>query len=105
MENIKKIDKNTILSEGKKLLDAGGKFVSAVCNDLDPELEVTYFFSSNRGINMTGLRYTVAKGEEVPSLSGATLATVLIENELQGAFRPEGKRHRHRLRRTYAFGP
>ena len=62
MENIKQIDKNSILSEGKKLLDAGGKFVSAVCNDLDPELEVTYFFSSNRGINMTGLRYSVAKG-------------------------------------------
>jgi Ni,Fe-hydrogenase III component G len=86
MENLKKIDKNTLLSEGKKLLDAGGKFVAAVCNDLDPELEVTYFFSSNRGINMTGLRYTVPKTEEVPSLSGATLATVLIENELKELF-------------------
>jgi Ni,Fe-hydrogenase III component G len=86
MENLKKVDKNTILSEGKKLLDAGGKFVAAVCNDVDPELEVTYFFSSNRGINMTGLRYIVPKGEEVPSLSGATLATVLIENELKELF-------------------
>jgi Ni,Fe-hydrogenase III component G len=86
MENLKKIDKNTLVSEGKKLLDAGGKFVAAVCNDLDPELEVTYFFSSNRGINMTGLRYMVAKGDEVPSLSGATLSTVLIENELKELF-------------------
>lgn len=86
MENIKKVDKNTIVNEGKKLLDAGGKFVTAVCNDLDPELEVTYFFSSNRGMNMTGLRYTVPKGEEVPSLSGHTLATVLIENELKELF-------------------
>jgi Ni,Fe-hydrogenase III component G len=86
MDNLKKVDKNTIVNEGKKLLDAGGKFVSAVCNDLDPELEVTYFFSSNRGTNMTGLRYTVAKGEEVPSLSGVTLSTVLIENELKELF-------------------
>jgi Ni,Fe-hydrogenase III component G len=86
MENLKKIDKNAIVSEGKKLLDAGGKFVAAVCNDLDPELEVTYFFSSNRGINMTGLRYSVAKSDEVASLSGATLATVLIENELKELF-------------------
>jgi len=38
MDNIKKIDKSTIVNEGKKLLDAGGKFVAAVCNDLDPEL-------------------------------------------------------------------
>ena len=86
MDNLKKVDKNTIVNEGKKLLDAGGKFVSAVCNDLDPELEVTYFFSSNRGTNMTGLRYTVAKGEEVPSLSGVTLSTVLIENEMKELF-------------------
>jgi len=86
MDNIKTVDKNSLLSEGKKLLDAGGKFVSAVCNDLDPDLEVTYFFSSNRGTNMTGLRYMVVKGEEVPSLSGFTLATVLIENEMKELF-------------------
>ena len=86
MENLIKIDKSAIVSEGKKLLDAGGKFVTAVCNDLDAELEVTYFFSSDRGMEMKGLRCTVAKGEEVPSLSGTTLATVLIENELQELF-------------------
>jgi len=68
------------------LLDAGGKFVTAVCNDLDAELEVTYFFSSDRGTEMKGLRCTVAKGEEVPSLTGTTLAVVLIENELQELF-------------------
>jgi Ni,Fe-hydrogenase III component G len=86
MENLIKIDKSAIVSEGKKLLDAGGKLVTAVCNDLDAEMEVTYFFSSHRGIEMTGLRYTVAKGEEVPSLTGTTLAAVLIENELQELF-------------------
>jgi len=86
MENLKEIDKNALVNEGKKLLAAGGKFVSAVCNDLDQNLEVTYFFSSDRGINMIGLRYTVAKDEEVPSLTGETLATVLIENELQELF-------------------
>jgi len=86
MENLIKVDKTTIVGEGKKLLDAGAKFVTAVCNDLDTELEVTYFFSSNRGTEMKGLRLAVAKDEEVPSLSGATLATVLIENELQELF-------------------
>ncbi|MGA2026012.1 MAG: NADH-quinone oxidoreductase subunit C [Syntrophobacteraceae bacterium] len=74
------------MSEGKKLLDAGAKFVTAVCNDLDAQMEVTYFFSSDRGTEMTGLRCTVAKDEEVPSLSGETLSVVLIENELQELF-------------------
>jgi Ni,Fe-hydrogenase III component G len=86
MENLIKIDKTTLVGEGKKLLDAGAKFVAAVCNDLDKELEVTYFFSSNRGAEMRGLRLTVAKDEEIPSLTGATLAAVLIENELQELF-------------------
>ena len=86
MENLTKIDKSAIVSEGKKLLDAGAKFVTAVCNDLDAQMEVTYFFSSNRGTEMTGLRCTVAKDEEVPSLSGETLSVVLIENELQELF-------------------
>lgn len=86
MDNIKSVDKNTIVNEGKKLLDAGGKFVTAVCNDLDPSLEVTYFFSTDRGTIMTGLRYMVEKADEVPSLSGITVATVLIENEMKELF-------------------
>ena len=86
MENLIKIDKSAIVSEGRELLAAGAKFVTAVCNDLDTEMEVNYFFSSNRGAEMKGLRFTVAKGEEVPSLTGETLAVVLIENELQELF-------------------
>jgi len=86
MENIKEIKKDELLTEGKRFLDAGGKFVTAVCNDLDAQLEVTYFFSLNRGTELSGLRYKVAKDEEVPSFSGTTLATVLIENEIKEMF-------------------
>jgi len=86
MENIKEITKDNIVSEGKKLLDAGAKFVTAVCNDLDEKLEVSYIFSNNRGVDMTLLRYAVGKDEEVPSLSGITLSTVLIENEMKEFF-------------------
>jgi ech hydrogenase subunit D len=86
MENIIQITKNDIVNEGKKLLDAGAKFVTAVCNDLDEKLEVTYVFSSNRGVNLTCLRYSVGKDEEVPSLTGATLSTLLIENEMKELF-------------------
>lgn len=86
MENIKEINKDDIVSEGKKLLDAGAKFVTAVCSDLDEKLEVTYLFSANRGTELTGLRYKIGKNEEVASLSGTTLATVLIENEMKELF-------------------
>jgi len=86
MENIIQITKDDIVGEGKKLLDAGAKFVTAVCNDLDENLEVSYFFSTNRGIDLTCLRYTVGKDEEVPSLTGVTLSTLLIENEMKELF-------------------
>jgi ech hydrogenase subunit D len=86
MKNIIQITKNDIVGEGKKLLDTGAKFVTAVCNDLDENLEVTYFFSTNRGIDLTCLRYTVGKDEEVPSLTGTSLSTLLIENEMKELF-------------------
>jgi ech hydrogenase subunit D len=86
MENIKEINKDDIVSEGKKLLDAGAKFVTAVCSDLDEKLEVTYLFSSKSGTELTCLRYKIGKDEEVASLSGTTLATVLIENEMKELF-------------------
>ena len=86
MENIREIKKEELLAEGKKFLDAGGKFVTAVCSDLNELLEVTYFFSLSSGTEMTGLRYKVAKDEEVDSLSRVTLATVLIENEMKELF-------------------
>jgi ech hydrogenase subunit D len=86
MENIREINKNDIVSEGKKLLDAGAKFVTAVCSDLDEKLEVTYLFSSKSGTELTCLRYKIGKDEEVASLSGTTLATVLIENEMKELF-------------------
>ena len=60
--------------------------MTAVCSDLDEHLEVTYFFSLNAGTVMNGLRYKVAKDEDVPSFSGVTLATVLIENEMKELF-------------------
>jgi Ni,Fe-hydrogenase III component G len=86
MENIREINKDDIVSEGKKLLDAGAKFVTAVCSDLDEKLEVTYLFSSKSGTELTCLRYKIGKDEEVASLSGTTLATVLIENEMKEMF-------------------
>ena len=86
MENIREIKKDELLAEGKKFLDAGGKFVTAVCSDLDENLEVTYFFSLTAGTALNGLRYRVAKDEDVPSFSGITLATVLIENEMKELF-------------------
>ncbi|HUH64797.1 MAG TPA: NADH-quinone oxidoreductase subunit C [Syntrophales bacterium] len=86
MENIKDIKKEELLAEGKKFLDQGGKFVTAVCSDLDDNLEVTYFFSENSGTSMNGLRYKVGKDEEVESFSGITLSTVLIENEMKELF-------------------
>ncbi len=95
MENIREIKKDELLAEGKKFLDAGGKFVTAVCSDLDEQLEVTYFFSRNAGTVMTVCGIKWAKDEDVPSFSGITLATVLIENEMKELFGLKVKGSRH----------
>lgn len=82
IENLKEITKDTLLSEAQKFADAKARLVTAVCNDLGDELEVTYYFNYSPGVEMVALRMVVGKDEEVPSISGIYLCAVLIENEM-----------------------
>lgn len=86
IENLKEIKKDQLLSEVKKFADARARFVTAVCNDLGDRLEVTYCFNYSPGMEMSSLRITVGKDEEVPSITGIYLTAVLIENEMKELF-------------------
>lgn len=82
IENLKKITKDTLLSEAQKYADAKARFVTSVCSDLGDNLEVTYYFNYSPGVEMTALRMVVGKDEEVPSISGVYLCASLAENEM-----------------------
>lgn len=86
IENLKVIKKEELLDEVKKLVEAKTRFVTAVCSDLGDKFEVTYYFNYSPGMVMKVLRVTVDKDEEIPAISGITLAAALIENEMKELF-------------------
>jgi Ni,Fe-hydrogenase III component G len=86
IDNLKEIDKDQLLEEAKRLADSRARYVTGVCSDLGDRLEVTYYFVAKPGMGMSALRFTVAKDEEVPSLTGISLAAALTENEMKELF-------------------
>lgn len=86
IDKLKEISKDQLLAEVKKYADAKAKFVTGACNDLGAKFEVTYYFNASPGMDMSALRFTVGKDEEVPSMTGIYLTAVLIENEMKELF-------------------
>lgn len=69
----------------RDLLDQKARFVTATCLDLGEAFEVIYHFD-DANYQLVNLRIKVGKDEEVPSISGITLAAALIENEMREFF-------------------
>lgn len=86
LENMKEIDKSALLREVKSYAERKARFVVAVCNDMGDKFEITYFFNDSPGMNMSSLRTTVGKDEELPSITGIYLTAVLNENEFKELF-------------------
>lgn len=86
LDNMKEIDKSALLREVKGYAERKARFVVAVCNDLGDRFEITYFFNDSPGMNMSSLRTTVGKDEELPSITGIYLTAVLNENEFKEMF-------------------
>jgi ech hydrogenase subunit D len=86
IDNLRDISKDQLAAEAKKYADAKARFVTGVCNDLGDKLEVTYYFNSYPTLEMSALRFSVGKDEDVPSITGIYLTSVLIENEMKELF-------------------
>lgn len=86
IDKLKEISKDQLLAEVKKYADAKAKFVTGVCNDMGDKFEVTYYFNATPAMDMSALRFTVGKDEQVPSMTGIYLTAVLIENEMKELF-------------------
>lgn len=86
IDNLREIGKDQLVAEVKKYADSKARFVTGVANDLGDRLEITYYFNDSPGTNLSALRFTVGKNEEVPSITGIYLTAVLIENENKELF-------------------
>jgi NADH:ubiquinone oxidoreductase subunit C len=64
--------------------ERGLRFVTATCLDGGESYEIYYHFADGDGL--THLRLVVAKGVEVPSISGVYFAAFLVENEIKELF-------------------
>ncbi len=60
------------------------RFVTATCLDAGENYEIYYHFAD--GALLRHLRLVVAKGVEVPSISGIYFAAFLVENEIKELF-------------------
>lgn len=85
IENITEITKNALLAFAQQMLYNGFRFITASCVDNgDGTTDVLYHF--DREIEMQHARIKVAKGEEIPSISGIYFCAVLVENEMKELF-------------------
>ena len=86
IDSLKEISKDQLLTEVQKCADSRSRFVTGVCNDMGGQLEVTYFFIGDPAAGMFALRFAVGKDEEVPSMTGISIAFALAENEMKELF-------------------
>ncbi len=85
IENIKEITKDQLLGEAQNMMYQGYRLVTATCVDLgNNNLDVLYHF--DKELKLQNYRITIAKGEEIPSISGIYLCAILVENEMKELF-------------------
>jgi ech hydrogenase subunit D len=76
---------DTLIGETTKLKLNGYRFVTISCLDLDEStFDIIYHF--DKDLVLKHLRFTVAKGVAIPSISPVFLAAFLVENEIQDLY-------------------
>lgn len=85
MENIIEIKKDQLLDISQKMIYDNYRFVTATCVDNgNGTLDVFYHF--DKDLEILHYKFTVQKGEEVPSISGIYFCALLVENEMKELF-------------------
>lgn len=81
----KTVSKDELLDAVAAKKGQGWRFVTMSCVELDAEsCDLLYHF--DKDLELTNLRFTAAKNEPVPSVSGIYFAAFLVENEIQDQF-------------------
>lgn len=78
------VEKNDLVGIVAELFAEGYRLVQIGCSTLPGAYELTYSF--DRGYRLKNLRFTVAEGEEVPSISVIYPGAFLYENEIHDLF-------------------
>ncbi|MGE5619298.1 MAG: NADH-quinone oxidoreductase subunit C [Sphingomonadaceae bacterium] len=84
IENERAVTPAELVSEVKKLVDAGYRLATATCLDQGENFEIIYHF--DKDLTLEHLRMVFPKEDEVPSISGVYIGAFLIENEMKEMF-------------------
>lgn len=85
IENLVEISKDALLGYVQKMMYNGYRFITATCVDNgDGTNDLLYHF--DKKMVMKHAKITIAKEEEVPSISKIYFCAILVENELKELF-------------------
>jgi ech hydrogenase subunit D len=83
-QDVREIPKDKLLVEADRFFVSGYRLVQICAMKADGNIELDYSFG--KGFDMTTLRFVVAQGESVPSVSHIWLGAFLYENEIQDLY-------------------
>ncbi len=79
------VQADSLLQEVLLLKNAGYRFVTMSCTDLDDDtVEILYHF--DKELELKNLRVQHKKAAPIPSISGILFAAFLVENEIRDQF-------------------
>ena len=78
------LNSDSIITETKKLKDAGFRLVTMSSSDLGESIDLLYHF--DKDLDMPNLRVIVPKGKKMPSITSVYPCAVLVENEIKEHF-------------------
>jgi ech hydrogenase subunit D len=78
------LNSDTIITETKKLKDAGFRLVTLSSSDLGESIDLLYHLDND--LEMANLRVNVPKGKKTPSITSVYPCAVLVENEIKEHF-------------------
>lgn len=81
MENEIRVDKAGLVAQAQKMLEQDARLGAISVVDLDDRWELVYHFEVP--LDVVNVRFQVAKGEHVPSITGVYLAALTSENEVR----------------------
>jgi NADH:ubiquinone oxidoreductase subunit C len=85
IDNVTNISTEALLGYVQDKMYSGYRFITTTCVDnKDGTIDILYHF--DKDLEMKHARITVAKGEEVPSISGIYFCAILVENEMKELF-------------------
>ena len=84
IKNVTEIQSNQIVTKVSEMLKNGYRFATMTCLDSGDKFDIFYHFDKNQ--ELFNLKTSIAKTQNLPSISSICFAAIMIENELKDFF-------------------